>query len=70
MIKSDQKEKGVGIMDIDSFVEECNGIKQTLLIGFREELSNFDDFEIDSNSSLYTQIQQFVEEIITKQIKE
>ena len=70
MIKEDQREQGVGIMDINSFVDECNSIKQTLLVGFREELSNFDDFEIDSTSQLYAGIQEFVEEIITKQIKQ
>lgn len=57
MIKEDQKEQGVGIMDINSFVDECNSVKQTLLIGFKEELSNFDDFDIDSSSLLYAKIQ-------------
>ena len=35
MIKEDQKEQGVGIMEINSFVDECKSIKQTLLVGFR-----------------------------------
>ena len=70
MIKEDQKEQGVGIMEINSFVDECKSIKQTLLVGFREQLSNFDDFDIDSRSDLYEKIQQFVEDIILKQIKQ
>ena len=45
-------------------------VKQTLLVGFREQLSNFDDFDIDSTSPLYARIQEFVESIITKQIKQ
>ncbi len=32
------------MFEINDFVEECNVIKQTLIVGFREELSNFDDF--------------------------
>jgi hypothetical protein len=35
------------MLEINSFVDECNIIKQTLIVGFREELSNFDDFEFD-----------------------
>lgn len=57
MVKEDQKEKGVGMLEINSFVDECNIIKQTLIVGFREELSNFDDFEFDESSQLYAQIQ-------------
>ena len=44
MIKEDQKDRGMGVLEINSFVDECNSIKQTLLVGFKEELSNFDDF--------------------------
>jgi hypothetical protein len=69
MIKEDQKEQGVGIMDINSFVDECNLVKQTLLVGFKEEFSNFDDFEVDVSSPLFTELQKFIEEIIMKQIK-
>jgi hypothetical protein len=57
-------------MEINSFVDECNLVKQTLLVGFREELSNFDDFEIDSTSQLYAQIQEFIQDIITKQVQQ
>lgn len=57
-------------MEINSFVDQCKSIKQTLLVGFREQLSNFDDFDIDSRSDLYEKIQQFVEDIILKQIKQ
>ena len=53
MVKEDQKEKGVGMLEINSFVDQCNSISQTLLVGFREEISNFDDFEFDVNSPLY-----------------
>lgn len=69
MIQEDQKEKGVGMIEINDFVEECNVIKQTLLVGFREELSNFDDFEFDETSPLYSLLQEFIQDIITKQIK-
>jgi hypothetical protein len=44
MIKEDQKVRGMGIYEINNFVDECNSVKQTLLVGFREELSSFDDF--------------------------
>ena len=45
------------MLEINSLVDECHTIKQTLLIGFREELSNFDDFEFDQASPLYAQTQ-------------
>ena len=58
------------MLEINNFVDECNSIKKTLLVGFREELSNFDDFEFDSTSPLYAQIQEFVEEIINRQVQQ
>ncbi len=70
MVKEDQKEKGVGMLEINSFVDQCNSISQTLLVGFREEISNFDDFEFDVNSPLYAEIQKFVEDIIIRQVAE
>lgn len=70
MIKEDQSEHGVPMMDINSFVDECQLIKQTLLVGFKEELSNFDDFEIDYTSHLYFQIQSFMANIIKKQVEQ
>jgi hypothetical protein len=42
MIKEDQKDRGFGMIEINNFVDECNSVKQTLLVGFREELSSFD----------------------------
>lgn len=47
MIKEDQRDRGFGMLEINSFVDECRSIEQTLLVGFREELSSFDDFEFD-----------------------
>ena len=44
MIQFDQKRQGVGMLEINSFVDECNSVKQALLVGFREEFSNDDDF--------------------------
>jgi hypothetical protein len=41
MIKSDQKEHGKGVYEINSLVDECNEVKNMILVGFREELSNF-----------------------------
>ena len=37
-------------------------MKQTLLVGFREELSSFDEFEFDESYPLYAQTQQFIYE--------
>lgn len=70
MIKEDQKDRGMGVLEINSFVDECNSIKQTLLVGFKEELSNFDDFyEFDESYPLVTQTQEFLWAINKKQAK-
>lgn len=70
MIKEDQKDRGMGMLEINSFVDECNSIKQTLLVGFKEELSNFDDFyEFDESYPLVAQTQEFLWAINKKQAK-
>lgn len=71
MIKEDQKDRGMGVLEINSFVDECNSIKQTLLVGFKEELSNFDDFyQFDESYPLVAQTQEFLWAINKKQAKE
>lgn len=67
MIKEDQREMGMGVLEINSFVDECNSIKKMLLVGFREELTNFDDFHFDESHPLIMQTQEFLEERIKKQ---
>jgi hypothetical protein len=67
MIKEDQREMGMGVLEINSFVDECNSIKKMLLVGFREELTNFEDFHFDESHPLIMQTQEFLEERIKKQ---
>lgn len=70
MIKMDQKDRGASVIEINNFVDQCNIVKQILLVGFREELSNLDDFDFDESYPLLEQTQAFLEEKINKQIKE
>lgn len=61
MIKEDQRDRGMGVFEINNFVDECNSIKQLLLVGFSEELSNFEDFHFDESSLLVQQTQEFID---------
>ena len=69
MIQDDQKNQGIGMLEINSFVDECNSVKQALLVGFREEFSNEEEFA-DERYPLYTQTQEFLEAKIKKVAKE
>jgi hypothetical protein len=70
MIKEDQRDRGIGVIEINNFVDECNSVKQTLLVGFREELSSFDEYEFDESYPLYAQTQQFIYETTQRQARQ
>lgn len=70
MIKEDQRDRGIGMLEINNFVDECNEVKQTLLVGFREELSSFDDFDFDETYPLYAQTQEFILDTTLKRARQ
>jgi hypothetical protein len=70
MIKEDQRDRGIGMLEINNFVDECNSVKQTLLVGFREELSSFDDFDFDESYPLYAQTQEFILDTTLKRARQ
>ncbi len=67
MIKEDQLDRGIGTIEINNFMDECISVKQAILVGFREKISGFDDYELDEGYPLYAQTQQYMYEIAQRQ---
>jgi hypothetical protein len=69
MIKEDQLDRGTGMIEINNFMDECISVKQAILVGFREKISGFDDYELDEGYPLYAQTQQFMYETAQRQAR-